>query len=164
MGFVVCNLQKAQGNDSAMSAHIERTIAPANADASRTHLNRELITFPENVKNRTQAIQHRIENAGITRKVGKNQVRAIRFILSGTHEDMKRIEADGKLDEWCKDSVEWAKNTFGAENLVSAVLHLDEKSPHIHATIVPIVTGERRKAKTENPTEGKKKYKKYSSS
>ena len=27
MGFAVCNLQKAQGNDAAMSAHIERTIA-----------------------------------------------------------------------------------------------------------------------------------------
>ena len=26
------------------------------------------------------------------------------------------------------------------------ILHMDEKTPHIHATIVPIVTGERRKA------------------
>ena len=30
---------------------------------------------------------------------------------------------------------------FGCSNLVSAVLHLDEKSPHTHATIVPIVAG-----------------------
>jgi hypothetical protein len=53
----------------------------------------------------------------------------------------------------------WLKNTFGTENIVSAVLHLDEKTPHIHATVVPIVTGERRKAQKE-PSETKKKYKK----
>lgn len=31
--------------------------------------------------------------------------------------------------------------------MVSAVLHMDEKTPHIHATVIPIVTGKRRKAK-----------------
>ena len=39
------------------------------------------------------------------------------------------------------------------------ILHMDEKTPHIHATIVPIVTGERRKAKKEEQN-GKKKYRK----
>ena len=41
------------------------------------------------------------------------------------------------------------------------ILHMDEKTPHIHATIVPIVTGERRKAKKEEQN-GKKKYRKKS--
>jgi chromosome segregation ATPase len=39
-------------------------------------------------------------------------------------------------------------------------LHRDESTPHIHATIVPIVTGERRKAREEKPIESKKKYRK----
>ena len=43
-----------------MSTHIERTVHPKNADATRTHLNRELVQFPEGVKNRTQAIAHRL--------------------------------------------------------------------------------------------------------
>ena len=38
-------------------------------------------------------------------------------------------------------------------------LHIAEKTPHIHATIVPIVTGERRKARKEEQN-GKKKYRK----
>lgn len=42
---------------------------------------------------------------------------------------------------------------------MSAVLHLDEKTPNIHATVVPIVQGERRKAKVED-NNGKKKYRK----
>ncbi|GHV51651.1 mobilization protein BmpH [Bacteroidia bacterium] len=161
MGYAVLHLDKASGNDAAMSAHIERAIDPKNADKSRTHLNRELIIPPDGVTNRTEAIQHRIDTAGITRKISHNQVRAIRVMLSGSPGDMQRIEeAAGKLDEWCNDNIEWLRKTFGAGNLVSAVLHMDEKTPHIHATIVPIVTCERRKAKTAKPDDGKKKYKK----
>jgi hypothetical protein len=159
MGYTVLHLDKASGNDAAMSAHIERTIEPKNADKSRTHLNRELIMFPDEVKNRTKAIQHRIETAGIKRKISHNQVRTIRIMLSGSPEEMKRIEEIGRLDDWCRDNVDWLRKTFGTENLVSAVLHLDEKTPHIHATVVPIVQGERRKAKAEKDND-KKKYKK----
>ncbi|WP_312082544.1 MobV family relaxase [Epilithonimonas hominis] len=150
MSYTVLHLEKAKGNDSAMSAHIERTIHPKNADASRTHLNKEMIAYPEGIKNRTSSIQYRLDNANLKRKIGTNQVRAIRIMLSGTHETMKVIEKNKQLDNWCKDNLDWLKETFGEENLVSAVLHMDEKTPHIHATIVPIVMGERRKAKKDN--------------
>jgi len=159
MGYAVLHLNKVSGNDSGMSAHIEQTIEPKNADKSRTHLNRELISFPEGVKNRTEAIQNRIETAGITRKITNNQVRAIRIMFSGSPEEMQQIEKAGQLDDWCDDNLDWLRKTFGKDNLVSAVLHLDEKTPHIHATIVPVVFGERRKAKAES-NNGKKKYKK----
>lgn len=157
MSYTVLHLEKAKGNDSAMSAHIERTIHPKNADASRNHLNKEMITYPEGIKNRTSAIQYRLDNANLKRKIGINQVRAIRIMLSGTHETMKEIEKNKQLGNWCKDNLHWLKETFGEENLVSAVLHMDEKTPHIHATIVPIVTGERRKAKRENNPQTYKK-------
>ena len=155
------HLEKAKGADGAMSTHIERTVHPKNADRMRTHLNRELVQFPEGVKNRTQAIAHRIDTAGIRRKVGTNQVKAIRVLLTGSNKDMKQMEADGRLDGWCNDNLKWLWETYGEQNLVSAVLHMDEKTPHIHATIVPIVTGERRKAKQDEQN-GKKKYRKKS--
>ncbi len=47
MGYAVLHMEKTSGTDAAMSAHIERTIRPKNADAGRTHLNRELIRFPD---------------------------------------------------------------------------------------------------------------------
>jgi hypothetical protein len=152
--------KKASDNDAATSAHIERTIDPKNADKTRTHLNKELIHFPDGVNNRTEAIQYRIEHAGITRKINEKQVRALRFMLTGSPEDMQRIQSENSLDDWCRDSLDWVCETFGKDNLVSAVLHLDEKTPHIHATVVPIVTGERRKAKASKPEDGRKKYRK----
>lgn len=158
MGYAVLHMEKTGGTDAAMSAHIERTIKPKNADESRTHLNRELIRFPDGVENRTQAIQHRLDTVGLTRKIGNNQVRAIRVLLTGTHEDMIRITNEGRLDEWCSDNLKYLADTFGKENIVSAVLHMDEQTPHIHATLVPIVKGERKRKKKEEQV--KKRYRK----
>ena len=158
--YAVCHLQRGSGNDSGMSCHIERKDAkgkvyvPTNADANRTSQNRELLTFPNGVANRTEAIQYRIDTAGLHRKVAKNQTKAIRIILTGTHEQMMKIALEGKLGNWIDANLKWLRETFGSENLVSCVLHMDEKTPHLHATVVPIVTGERIRRKRE----GEKKY------
>lgn len=149
MGYAVFHMQKTRGTDSGTSAHIERKVKPSNADEERTHLNRQLVEYPAGIHTRTQAIQHRLETAGLTRKVGKNQVRAIRIMLSGSPDDMQRIMREGQLDEWCADNMKYLAATFGKENIVSADLHLDETSPHIHATLVPIVTTERKRKKQE---------------
>ncbi|MCS2367548.1 plasmid recombination protein [Bacteroides caccae] len=160
MGYISIQINKAKGSaDTGASDHIERKTIPKNADPTRTHLNRELVEFPDGVSDRTEAISHRIRTAGIKRKITPDQVRAIRIVLSGTHEDMMKIQDEGRLDEWCDDNLQWLHYTFGKENTVSAVLHMDEHTPHIHATVVPIVTGERRKAKKKQ-TEGKRSYRK----
>lgn len=160
MGYTSLQFNKAKGtSDCRMSDHIERKVIPHNADYTRTHLNRELIELPEGVKDRNEAISQRIKSAGIKRKITPDQVRAIRVMLSGTHEDMMNIQESARIDEWCNDNLQWLYKNFGRENTVSAVLHMDELTPHIHATVVPIVTGERRKAKKEQ-ADGKRKYRK----
>lgn len=158
MGFVVLHMEKAHGSDSGTTAHIERFIIPKNADPTRTHLNRKLVTYPDGIKDRSAAIQRRLEEAGLTRKIGNNQIRAIRINVSGTHEDMERIEKEGRLDEWCADNIRYFADLFGKENIVAAHLHRDEETPHIHITLVPIVKGERKRRKREE--QAKKRYRK----
>lgn len=161
MGYISIQFNKAKGSaDTGASDHIERKTVPKNADPTRTCLNRELVDFPDGVTDRTGAINHRIRTAGIKRKITPDQVRAIRIVLSGTHEDMMKVKDEGRLNEWCVDNLQWLHRTFGRENTVSAVLHMDEHTPHIHATVVPIVTGERRKAKKKQQAEGKRTYRK----
>ena len=161
MGYISIQFNKAKGSaDTGASDHIERKTIPKNADPTRTCLNRELVEFPDGVTDRTEAINHRIRTAGIKRKITPDQVRAIRIVLSGTHEDMMKVKDEGRLNEWCVDNLQWLHRTFGRENTVSAVLHMDEHTPHIHATVVPIVTGERRKARKKQQVEGKRTYRK----
>ena len=143
MGFVVLHMEKEYGSDSGTNAHIERFIIPKNADPTRTHLNRKLIDYPDGVKDCSVAIQRGLEEAGLTRKIGSNQVRAIRINVSGTHEDMERIEREGRLDEWCADNMKYFADLFGNENIVATHIRRDEETPHIHITLVPIIKGER---------------------
>ena len=161
--YGICSFAFGKGKGCGRrNVHTHRAHRPPEERGQNAHApERELVQFPEGVKNRTQAIAHRIETAGIRRKVGTNQVKAIRVLLTGSNKDMKQMEADGRLDGWCNDNLKWLWETYGEQNLVSAVLHMDEKTPHIHATIVPIVTGERRKAKQDEQN-GKKKYRKKS--
>ena len=162
MGYFSLDIKKAKGtSDATQSDHIERKIIPKNADPTKTHLNRVLVEYPDGVHGRDEAIAHRLNTAGIKRKITNDQVRVVRVVLSGTHEDMMNIQEKGKLDEWCSDSIQWLQATFGKDNVVAAHLHMDEKTPHIHAAVVPIVTGERRKAKKEQEND-KRKYRKKS--
>ena len=67
---------------------------------------------------------------------------------------MIKIEQQNCLNKWIEANLKWLKDTFGEENVVSCVLQMDEKTPHLHATVVPIVTGERKRKSRE----GEKKY------
>ena len=158
--YAVCHIQRGNSNGSGLSTHIERQtksgkpFIPQNADPSRTHLNRELLSFPDGIKDRNDAIKNRLANAGLKRKIGKNQTTHLCAILSGSHDQMMKIQQEGRLSEWINANVRWLKDTFGEDNLVSCVLHMDEKTPHLHATIIPIVTTERKRRERE----GQKKY------
>ena len=125
MGYISIQINKAKGSaDTGASDHIERKTIPKNADPTRTHLNRELVEFPDGVSDRTEAISHRIRTAGIKRKITPDQVRAIRIVLSGTHEDMMKIQDEGRLDEWSDDNLQWLHDTCGKAYTFLAFLQM----------------------------------------
>ncbi len=133
---------------------IEKTWTPDNAEPGRTHLNRELISRefvdPETDRKKnltiSQAVKNRIREAGVM-KIRKNQNIALEVILTGSPETMIGLNEE-QIDQWAQESLDWAGRQWGKENLVSAVLHLDEKTPHIHLVVVPIVQGVSRRTRT----------------
>lgn len=52
MGFAVLHIQKPKGYYARTTAHIERTVQPANAVPERKDLNKEFIRFPKGLENR----------------------------------------------------------------------------------------------------------------
>lgn len=150
MSYAVLHIMKASGSCTAIARHIERSTQPDNAHPELRHLNRDdFIRYPDGVAGLGEAIQHRIDHAGLTRKVGKNQVLALNVLLSSDGEALRRLADEGRLNEWAEASVGWAKETFGEANVVGAHLHMDEQTPHLHVTVVPIVTTERRRKASE---------------
>lgn len=151
MSYAVLHIMKASGSCNAIARHIERTTQPDNAHPELRHLNRDdFIKYPDGVVGLGEAIQHRLDNAGLTRKIGKNQVLALNVLMTSDGDALRRLADEGRLDEWAQASVGWAKQTFGEDNVVAAHLHMDEQTPHLHVTVVPIVTAERKKKASES--------------
>ncbi len=157
MSYAVFHIIKANSSLNSIAKHIERTAHPENADLARTHLNRcNLVEYPDGITGLAAAVEHRISNAGITRKISDRQVRCLNLVMTSDNEGMQKIIDSGKLDEWIADNIKWARDTFGGDNVVGAALHMDERTPHLHIAVVPIVTAERKKKARE--ATAKKRY------
>ena len=157
MSYAVFHIIKASSSLNSIAKHIERTAHPENADPTRTHLNRyNLVEYPDGITGLAAAVEHRIANAGITRKISDRQVRCLNLVMTSDNEGMQKIIDSGKLDEWIDDNIKWARDTFGGDNVVGAALHMDERTPHLHIAVVPIVTAERKKKARE--ATAKKRY------
>ena len=157
MSYAVLHIMKASGSCTAIARHIERSTQPENAHVELRYLNRDdFIKYPDGVDGLGEAIQHRLDHAGLTRKIGKNQVLALNVLLSSDGDALRRLADEGRLDDWAESSVRWAKETFGEENVVGTHLHMDEQTPHLHVTVVPIVTTERKKKASE--AKARKRY------
>ncbi len=167
--YVVINIEKTQTISAVLERHILRVDiryengkkivkawTPDNADASKAMLNRELVSrayvdpLTGQTKMRTidQAIRHRIEEAGI-KKLRPGQNTALEIILTGSPETLNSLDEEG-LEKWVNESMDWAGKTWGKDNIVTAVLHRDEKTPHIHLIVVPIVQGLSRRSKARD--------------
>ena len=81
------------------------------------------------------------------REIRNDAVKYITHILTGSHDKMMEIQKEGKLDEWIEVNKSFMIREYGEENIVRFVLHMDEKTPHIHAVTVPITKDGRLSAK-----------------
>ena len=152
MGFAVFHIAKGKGSAGGLGGHIDRTYKVLNADKHREHLNFQLRVRSDNGKKvivrkkgiglyegTINARESAVVQKGHTgRKVRDNAVTRLHFVLSGSHEDMKKLEKEGKILEWAEDNLRYMGNTFGTENIIEFAVHMDERTPHIHAIVVPI--------------------------
>lgn len=78
--------------------------------------------------------------------IRSNAVHAIEFVMTASPTYFRENPtAWGEfkapmLSNFIKAATEWAQNYFG-ENLISMTLHLDQATPHIHALVIPLVSG-----------------------
>jgi len=145
----VCRVAKVKGAGSigGKSDHNYRQGHVPNADAERRHLNHEYVL---NYENLAKAIDARIHHTGIDH-LRKDAVKGMEFILTASPEAFKRDQTgqftgDYRQSDWVKANLDFMKQQYGP-NLVAFTLHQDEKTPHIHAIVVPITPDNRLCAK-----------------
>lgn len=58
------------------------------------------------------------------------------FESKGGNEHIKRMP---EIEQWAKDVYDFVARKYGEENILSFIVHLDEKNPHIHCSLLPIL-------------------------
>ena len=106
-------------------------------DLSRTHDNYHIIAAPQSC---LDFINQRIASLNLKRKVRSDAIYMNTFVLSSGHEFFENMPSD-RQEEFFEDCVKFFADKYGAENIVSAVVHMDETTPHLHLNLVPITGG-----------------------
>jgi 5S rRNA maturation endonuclease (ribonuclease M5) len=127
--YAVIRLAKIKTTGGLVNAdrHNRRRIGfnTANIDTSSIHLNRSLIgnsNIPLDA-----ALRAKLEGM----KLRKNGNIGSELILSASPTFFKQA---GALEEWVEANIVWLQEQFG-DMVISADLHLDELTPHLHAII-----------------------------
>lgn len=137
--YAICRLGKVSswGSVGAMAEHHMRTRPTPNADPA-PKLRPQVLHGSGDPESDVRAY---IETRGI--KPRKDAVLAVEVLLTASPEYFRpgrpdaygQFDAD-RVDVWLKHQGAWLTKRYG-DRLVSAVLHLDEATPHLHAVVVP---------------------------
>lgn len=114
------------------ASHNFRTRMQGNIEASQTPLN-QILWNPMAVDTTVAAdLQKKLtshyEALGVKEK--KDNVLMLEFVVSASPEFFKDMKPD-RVQLWAEHQLDFMKNEFG-DNVQMAVLHLDEKTPHLH--------------------------------
>lgn len=151
MPYAILRFEKRKGGPaSALEKHHERKkqgyASNPDIDSSRSHLNYHLV---EPRLKYYGEIQTRIEKAQRENpkcKVRKDSVKFIDTIVTASPEFLAAIKPE-EVRRYFERALKFLQQEVGAENVFSAVVHMDEHNPHMHLCFVPLTEDNRLSAK-----------------
>ncbi|MCJ8342655.1 MAG: plasmid recombination protein [Cetobacterium sp.] len=106
-------------------------------DLSKTHLNYDLV---ESNLNLYQRVKKRVEEVRENSRIQKNSIVDVSNIITLNKEQFEEWGKD-KSKEYFREVYNYFCDEFGKENVVSAKVHMDETTPHMHLHFIPIKDG-----------------------
>ncbi|HEL2638141.1 TPA: plasmid recombination protein [Streptococcus suis] len=144
MSYMVARMQKMKvGNLGGAYKHNERvfeTHSNKDIDSSKSHLNYELTDRDQSLSYEKQIKDYVNTNKVSNRAIRKDAVLCDEWIITSDKQFFESL-----TPEQTRAFFETAKNYFaenyGEENIAYASVHLDEKTPHMHMGVVPMIDG-----------------------
>ena len=97
--------------------------------------------------NYAQAIQNRIDDLLLVKAVRKDAVCMCGLIVSSDSAFFEKLSPEDTR-RFFEESKSFLTEFVGAKNVISAMVHMDEKTPHMHFLHVPVTPDGRLSAKT----------------
>ena len=151
MPYAILRFEKRKGGPaSALEKHHERKkqryASNPDIDSSRSHLNYHLV---EPRLKYYGEIQTRIEKAQKENpkcNVRKYSVKFIDTIVTASPEFLDAMKPE-EVRRYFERALKFLQQEVGSESIFSAVVHMDERNPHMHLCFVPLTEDNRLSAK-----------------
>ena len=144
---IIRNEKYTKDQLACLSPHNERVkkvYSNENIDKTKSHLNYH-IKQPRYI-NYLKEFKRLKEENNLRGQLHKNSIYACEMIITSNSEFFKKLKGSSKPNQKIQQFFQNAYdficnyNNLGAENIISAVVHLDEKTPHMHIVFIPVVT------------------------
>ncbi len=139
--YAVVHMQKFKSYDlKGIQFHNQREReSKTNPDINKekSHLNYDLHN-QENINYNKKVDEIIKKNVITNRKIRKDAVRMCNFIVTSDKSFFENLSQE-EQDQFFKKSYEFFKDRYGEDKIVSAMIHLDEATPHMHLSLVPVI-------------------------
>ena len=144
--YAILRFAKYKGPEIGhIESHNERTkekyASNPDVDTSRSHLNFHLVT-PQR-KYRAEA-EKQIAEAGC--RTRSDSVRVVEALVTASPEFFKG-KKKGEIKAYFQEALDFIREHQDPKTIISAVVHMDEKTPHMHLCFVPLTADKRLSAK-----------------
>lgn len=144
--YAILRFAKHKGNPaSALEAHHERVKEQYNSnpdiDTDRSSLNFHII---EPTGRYFHQIQKRITESEC--RTRKDSTRFVDTLITASPEFFVDKSTD-EIREFFKTTTDFLKERLEEKNIISAIVHMDERTPHLHLVFVPLTKDKRLSAK-----------------
>ena len=144
--YAILRFAKYKGPEIGhIESHNERTkekyASNPDIDTSRSHLNFHLV-FPER-KYRAEA-EKQIAEAGC--RTRSDSVRVVEVLVTASPEFFKGKNRS-EVKAYFTEALDFIQKHQSKDTIISAVVHMDEKTPHMHLCFVPLTEDKRLSAK-----------------
>ena len=144
--YAILRFAKYKGPEiSHIESHNERTkekyASNPDIDTSRSHLNFHLVS-PER-KYRAEA-EKQIAAAGC--RTRSDSVRVVEVLVTASPEFFKG-KKKAEIKAYFQEALDFIQQHQNPRTIISAVVHMDEKTPHMHLCFVPLTEDKRLSAK-----------------
>ena len=144
--YAILRFAKYKGPEIGhIESHNERTkekyASNPDVDTARSHLNFQLVT-PQR-KYRAEA-EKQIAEAGC--RTRSDSVRVVEALVTASPEFFKG-KKKGEIKAYFQEALDFIREHQDPKTIISAVVHMDEKTPHMHLCFVPLTADKRLSAK-----------------
>lgn len=139
MSFSICRIAKIKSSGvTGIQLHDrrEKGVSHTNQDIdwSKTHENIDLLQQQD--KFRT-VVKNRIDELNLERSIRKDATVMTQCLITSDSAFFEKMNKDQQV-EFFKKSYDFIKDRYGEENMVSATIHFDENTPHMHINFIPV--------------------------